>query len=116
MPHIHLETNYELPENQGIDETLVALIEKLASFDTIDSKNIKAYHTARSRYATGDGAPPGFVHCCVSILAGRPLELRQQIGQGIAETLRDRYADSFESGQAGLTIEVREMDRATYIK
>lgn len=116
MPHIHLETTADLAENAHIPDILENLTARLASFETIDSKSIKAYHTLRSVWAMGEGAPPGFAHCTVGILSGRPVELRQKMSHGLYEVLKSEFATSFEAGEVGLTLELREMNRDTYHK
>lgn len=116
MPHIHLETSSDLSENDKIPDILEALTRKLSGFDTISSSAVKARHSLRSVWCTGEGAPAGFVHCTVAILAGRPLELRQAIAFGMVETLKEQFRESTESGEAGLTLELREMAAETYHK
>lgn len=116
VPHIHLETTADLQENADIPMILEALVKDLARYETISSPSIKAYHSLRHTWVIGEGGPAGFVHCTVSILSGRPLQLRQQISNGIATVLREQFHSALENGEAGLTVELREMDRETYIK
>lgn len=116
MPHIHLETTTNVLENGDVPQILAGLVEALSSCPTIDSKSVKAYHTLRPVWVIGEGGAQGFVHCTVMILEGRDLALRQHIQQVIVEVLKDGFGESLESGEAGLTVEVREMDRATYFK
>ncbi len=116
MPHILLETTANLQENAAIPDILEALVVELSRHDTMAPASIKAYHSLRVTWAMGEGAPAGFIHCTVAILSGRPLELRQAISQGIATVLREYFAEALGAGEAGLTVEVREMDRETYVK
>ena len=116
MPHILLDTTANIQENAELPEILQDLVAELARHETIQPESIKAYHTLRPVWVTGTGAPEGFIHCEVAILAGRPLELRRAISQGIESVLRHHFAASLESGDAGLTVEIREMDRETYVK
>ncbi len=116
MPHIHLQTSANVLENDQILATLESLVERLAGYDTIDSASIKAYHTLREAWRMGAGAAAGFIHCEVAVLTGRSVALREIISQGIADTLYGAFAGSIESGLAKITVEVREMDRDTYIK
>jgi 5-carboxymethyl-2-hydroxymuconate isomerase len=116
MPHIHLETTADLTENSAIPDILEALVERLSSFESIDSKSIKAYHTLRSNWEMGEGAAPGFAHVTVAVLDGRPLELRKSISSGMWEELRTQFAVSLENEEVQLTLELREMDRQTYHK
>jgi len=116
MPHIHLETTADLFENANIPDILEALVSTLSGFETIDSASVKAYHLLRSNWCMGSRAPAGFAHCTVSILAGRPPELRKSIAQGMYQVMREHFAMSLEESAVSLTLEVREMDRETYQK
>lgn len=116
MPHIRLETTADLQENANIPDILADLVKELARHDTIDAASIKAYHHLRATWEMGEGAPAGFVHCEVAVLSGRPLELRKQISAGMARILRRHFVECLGDKEAGLTVELREMDRETYIK
>lgn len=116
MPHIVLETTADLFENANIPDILEALVVRLSGFDTIDPKAIKAYHTLRSNWQMGAGAPPGFAHCAVGMVAGRPTSLRQEIARGMYAELRSQFQFSLEAGEVSLTLELREFDPETYQK
>ncbi len=116
MPHIILETTADLVENAHIPDILEALVAKLGSFETIDSKSVEAHHALRSNWHMGDGAPPGFAHCTVGMLAGRPVELRKRIASGLYAELRQGFSISLESKEVLLTLELREFDPDTYHK
>ena len=116
MPHIILETTADLPENANVPDILEALVAKLSSIESVDSKAVKAYHTLRSVWAMGDGAPPGFAHCTVMVLSGRPEDLRKKMADQMYALLREHFAQSLELNEVGLTLELREMDAATYRK
>jgi 5-carboxymethyl-2-hydroxymuconate isomerase len=114
MPHIHLETTADLPENAHIPDILEALQSRLAEFETISSPSLKAYHTLRSVWCMGEGAPPGIAHCTVSILGGRPLELRKSISDALYEVMRASFRESLDANEVSLTLELRQMDPETY--
>ena len=116
MPHIILETTADLPENANVPDILEALVARLSSLESVDSKAVKAYHTLRSVWSMGEGAPPGFAHCSVLILTGRPEELRKKISDAMYGVLKEHFSQSLELGEVGLTLELREMDSATYCK
>ena len=116
MPHIILETTSDLPENANVPDILEALAAKLSSMPTIDSKAVKAYHTLRSVWSMGEGGPPGFAHCTVALLTGREESLRSKIADEMYAVLREQFSQSLENGEVGLTLEVREMNQATYRK
>jgi 5-carboxymethyl-2-hydroxymuconate isomerase len=116
VPHIHLETSADLIENDRIPDLLHALVDELSKHETIASASIKAYHTLRGTWVMGGGAPQGFAHCTCSVLSGRPLELRQRISAAMYETMKRIFAESVSQGEAGLTFDLREMDKETYMK
>ncbi len=116
MPHIHLETTADLHENADVPDILEALVLKLSTFETVSSPSIKAYHTLRSFWVMGEGAAPGFAHCTLAVLSGRPLELRKAMADGLWAELRERFVYSLENQEVALTIEVREMEKETYLK
>jgi 5-carboxymethyl-2-hydroxymuconate isomerase len=116
MPHIHLETTSDLVENSKLPDILELLTVELCSHESIPSKSVWACHTLRSVWCMGDGAPPGFAHCEIALLAGRPLELRQKIATSMMAVMREQFAESLVAAEVGLTLEVREMDRETYQK
>ena len=116
MPHIHLETTADLPENADVPDILDALAATLSAQESVKPETVKAYHTLRSHWAVGTGAPEGFAHCTLGLLSGRPVELRRTIAEAAMATLREAFAASLEAGEVSLTLEVREMDAATYLR
>jgi 5-carboxymethyl-2-hydroxymuconate isomerase len=116
MPHIHLETTSDLPENSNLPDILEELVAELSKHETVKSETVKAYHSLRSNWVVGVGHPPGVAHCTVALLTGRPLELRRLISQSLAAVLRRCFAESLETQEVGLTLELREMDAETYVR
>ncbi len=116
MPHIHLETTADLPENADVPDILDALTACFSNFESISSASIMAYHSLRSVWTMGEGSPPGFAHCTVAILSGRSESLRREIADGMYHVLTDCFPQSREAGEISITLELREMDPATYRK
>ncbi len=116
MPHIHLETTADLPENGAIPDILEALVEKLCTYDTIGASSVKAYHSLRSNWVMGAGAPAGIAHCTVMVLAGRPPQLKKDIASGMFEEMKKHFAMSMENNEVSLTLELRDMEKETYHK
>lgn len=116
MPHIHLETTADLEENAKLPDILEALTLALSSQETVPSKAVKAYHTLRSVWVMGEGAPAGFAHCEVGILQGRALELRQNMATSMMAVMQEQFAESIAAGEVYVTLELREMDKDTYQK
>ena len=116
MPHIHLETTSDLEENAHVPDILEALTLCLSSQETVPSKSIKGYHTLRSVWHMGEGAPAGFAHCEVALLNNRPIELRQKIAKDMMTVMREQFASSIGQSLVSVTLEIREMDKDTYMK
>ena len=116
MPHIRLQTTSDVVENQDLVEILERLVAKLASFETVSPPAIKAYHNLQHTWLIGDGGPHGFIHCEVAILSGRPKELKNAIADGMYAELLDCFSASRDSKEAGITLELREMDKEAYRK
>jgi 5-carboxymethyl-2-hydroxymuconate isomerase len=116
MPHLHLSTSSNLVENVDLPDILRALADELSAHESIESASVKAYHSLHHTWAMGEGAPGGFAHLSVRLLSGRPEALRQQIADALLIRMSMLFRASLETGEAGLTVEVVEMDRATYRK
>lgn len=115
VPHIHLETTADLPENADVPDILQALVDTMAAQESVASASIKAYHSLRSNWAMGEGAPAGIAHCTVMVLSGRSLEHRKRMAEAAMATLKAHFAASLEAAEVSLTLELREMERETYI-
>jgi len=116
VPTIHLQTSADLAENTNIPDILERLVETLSSIETVNPKAVKAYHTIRSVWTMGKGAEPGFAACELAILGGRPEELKIKMADAIFAALQTSFAQSAATGEVSLTLEVREMEPATYRK
>ena len=116
MPHIHLETTADLPENADVPDILQALVETISAQETVAPSSVKAYHSLRVNWAMGEGAPDGIAHCTIMILTGRSPEIKRKIVEAAFETLKLHFAASLEAKEAALSVELREMEAATYLK
>ena len=116
MPHLQLELTANLCEVDDLPGTLAELAQVMGGIESVDPKAVKAYAHVREHWAMGEEAKPGFIHLTICVLSGRPLSLRRQMGDRLCETLKTRFSRSLAAGQASLTLEVREMDPATYLK
>lgn len=116
MPHLHLETTADLPENVDVPDILEALVTALSAHDSIKPETIKAYHTLYNTWQMGEGAQPGFAHLTVKVLTGRTAEVRSQIADQMMEVLRQHFAMSIEANEVNLTVDIHEMLSETYRK
>jgi 5-carboxymethyl-2-hydroxymuconate isomerase len=116
MPHLVLDSVEGLPENERLGDLLETLATTLGSYQTIDPRAVKAYAQIRTLFRTGAGAPPGFVHLEVAVLAGRSVEMRRAMAHGLYNKVKEFFHESLKAGRIGITLEVREMDPETYRK
>jgi 5-carboxymethyl-2-hydroxymuconate isomerase len=116
MPHIHLETTADLPENGAVPDILEALALALVAQESIDSASVKAYHTLRSNWYVGEGHPAGFAHVTLRVLGGRPAELRRRFAEALHAVLKEQFAESLSANEVRVSIEIVDMDRDTYFK
>jgi 5-carboxymethyl-2-hydroxymuconate isomerase len=112
MPHIELKASPNLEISVDIDGLLKRLVVTLSQIETITPSAIKAYHTPVTTHTMGEEAPEEFIHCTVSILSGRPVELRQKMAKQMHEVMKRAPG----VGNASISLELREMDSLTYIK
>ena len=112
MPHIELRVSPNLADKVDGHTLLQKLVVRLAEFDTVSPVAIKGYQVRIDQYLMGEGAPDGFIHVTASILSGRPVDTRREMGQALHAIVKqeaDRHA-------AGASVEIREMDKETYVK
>ncbi len=116
MPHIELKTTANLARAMDVPKLLNLLAAKMAGFETVNPAAVKAYHVPVADWVMGEGAPKGFAHCTVSVLSGRPLELRKRMAEELVEVMRSAIPAELRSGDASVTLELREMEPETYQK
>ena len=116
MPHIHLETTADLPANADIPDILFELVQELCEADTVEPSSVRAFHSLRSNWVMGDGAPAGFAHVTVSAFTGRSLEWRQKVAIAMMKVVQERLAPSLEAREVVITVEIREMERESYLR
>lgn len=116
MPHISVETTSDVVENQDIVDILQRLVDKLSTFESVSPASIKAYHSLRHTWIIGEGGPGGFIHCEVAILTGRNDDLKKAVADGMYAELLECFHASRDSKEAGITLELREMNKETYRK
>lgn len=116
MPHLQLELSRDIAEGIDLDEVLAALADELASLETVDPKSVKAYARVADSWAMGKGAPVGFAHLTVCVLAGRTTSWEAQTSDRIYAQMRGLFGGLKETDRVSLTLELRRMDPETYRK
>jgi 5-carboxymethyl-2-hydroxymuconate isomerase len=117
MPHLVLEytANVGPPVDPGA--LFAQLHQALARTAAVDLAACKSRALALDVYHVGAGGPEqAFVHLEVRLLAGRLPAEKRRIAQACLEILAAYYAASLESLQLQLTVEVRDMERESYLK
>jgi 5-carboxymethyl-2-hydroxymuconate isomerase len=115
MPHLTLEYTADLPPDIASRELFGRLHNVLADAGGIDIANCKSRAVGRDVFLAGDGTgDESYVHLDVRILEGRAPEAKAAMGQGVLDAVRDAYAGAGRPVQ--VTVEVREMAKASYFK
>lgn len=116
MPHLVLEASLHALEDRDVQPLLDDLVDLFSSMETVQSAAVKARFVRYEHWATGEDAPPEFLHCGLWILEGRPAELKKQMADQMYELLAGRFKDPIEKGWLMVTLELREMAADTYRK
>lgn len=112
MPHIIVEYTNNVPAD--LPKMLDDLHYLLAEFDTININAIKSRAIPVEYPIVGDGKERDqFIHITLKLLEGRTEDLRVQMGKALHEK-----AASFlpKGSDIALSLEVAEMNAATYVK
>lgn len=112
MPHLIIAHSANAPLDQVGPRLLSELVDTLAQVQTFPVDSLKCRLQRAEIFQVATGRTQSFIHAELSLLSGRDVSVRQQIGQAIADVLV-RYAPASD---CQLSVEVREMDRSTYVK
>ncbi|MET9225863.1 hypothetical protein [Lentzea sp. NPDC003310] len=115
MPQITVEYSAELGD--GFDRRGFALALH-RTVGPLVSAEVAAFKTRFRRIeesVIGDGSPAAMVHIRVGLLQGRPVELKQEVGQVVIGLARD-HLKPVEGLPTQVSLEVHDMDREQYQK
>ena len=116
MPHLTLEYSDNLPGPVDFDALFARLHATLAE-SGFTLAQLKSRAVPHRVFRIGAGAPGSvFVHLTVAILTGRDAAERRRIGERLLTELRPAFARAWDERPCDLTVDVREMDRETYVK
>lgn len=117
MPHLTLEYTANLDEWASDAELLLRLHRVLEAAAGIKIANCKSRWRMVEEWVVGDGgAESAFVHLDVRFLEGRPPEVKQAVGEGILDVLRDHFRPPPEGLDLQITVELQDIRRSTYFK
>jgi 5-carboxymethyl-2-hydroxymuconate isomerase len=108
MPHLTLEYTSNIRQHVNLAELFSALHRVLAEVGGVSIENCKSRAVKHHDFYIGSGGSnKAFVHLGMTMLEGRPLALKQKVGESILRLLKDTYA---------ITVEIKDIQRATYFK
>ena len=117
MPHLILEYSNNLPEPLDHQMLFAELHTALAHSGLFALPEIKSRAIPHDLFRVGSGLSESiFVHLTVAILSGRDLSVRQTISADLLAVLRRAFASVWRQRPCDLTVDIREIERATYAK
>jgi 5-carboxymethyl-2-hydroxymuconate isomerase len=117
MPHLVIEitenTRLNCSQEELLDEANAAL---LASGE-FQEPEIKSRCITLPIFRQGvENEERAFVHARLSILDGRELAVRQALGRAVCDVIAEAVRPSADGQSVQISVEVREMERASYAK
>ena len=117
MPHLTLEYTSNVRQHVNLGELFSALHGVLAQVGGVSIENCKSRAVKHHDFYIGSGGSnKAFVHLGMTMLEGRPLALKQKVGENILRLLKDTYAASMVEHDLQITVEIRDIQRTTYFK
>ncbi|MBI1625264.1 5-carboxymethyl-2-hydroxymuconate Delta-isomerase [Comamonas suwonensis] len=118
MPHLHIEYTDNLTglnERELMREVNAVVCNHPTVTDEADVKSRIARLNMGNVYIGNQPDNRGFVHVQLQLMAGRSTEAKKQMSDGIAEVLR-RLVPQPADLHVQLSVDVADMDKATYFK
>jgi len=116
MPHLTLEYSRNLASALDVGAVLSDVNRVLAASGHFQEADIKSRAIGFEHVAIGtSGAPRGFVHAKLAILAGRSAEVKRALSGSVLAVLRERIAAP-AGLQLQLCVEMLEIDGPSYAK
>lgn len=117
MPHCILEISDQVPDKPNYRAFFGELHALLAASGDIQLDQIKSRVRAAEQCYIGNGAAENkFVYLQISLLSGRALERRQAWAENALVLLQKYFPRTVASPPVSMTVEIREMDKATHVK
>jgi 5-carboxymethyl-2-hydroxymuconate isomerase len=117
MPHIILEHSANILRAPKPRTVFSDLHEAVRSLENIDVDHLKSRAVVHDEVYIGDGAPDrAFVHLQVQLLTGRDQSVRQRLAKECMRVLESHFSPTVTGHRCQLSVEVREMERSTYVK
>ena len=116
MPHVVIEYTRDLVPTPAPAELLAAIHREIVEVSGAPLSNIKSrMHPVDSH--VGDGNPSNaMVHAEIALMEGRSEEAKQALATSCCALLRESFAEATSGRDVQVTVEVRDIVRATYAK
>ena len=118
MPHIIIEHSQYFDENKII--TIGKNIQKIMGdmpFANFDIDQCKIRGISYQNYRVGCSVNGDFIHVSIKILAGRSLEIRQDLSNQVFDWIIKYYQDNLTRHyRCDISVDIIEMNRETYKK
>ncbi|MEV6717480.1 hypothetical protein AB0M48_36220 [Lentzea sp. NPDC051208] len=115
MPQITVEYSAELSEAFDRRAFALALHRTVGPLVSAEVAAFKTRFREIEESVIGDGSPAAMIHIRVGLLTGRPVELKQEVGQVAVGIARD-HLKPVEGLPTQVTLEVYDLDREQYQK
>ncbi|SMF52304.1 5-carboxymethyl-2-hydroxymuconate Delta-isomerase [Pseudogulbenkiania subflava] len=115
MPHLTLDYSSNLTTLDA-DRTLLALNRQLVESGQFTENDIKSRACRLEHFRIGiEPAPRAFAHVTLALLSGRTPECKQALSASLLAVLQ-RAGLTLPGAEVQLSVEVRDMERASYSK
>jgi 5-carboxymethyl-2-hydroxymuconate isomerase len=115
MPHLTLEYTDNLKPATSFGELFSHLHRIVADVGGIPLNNCKSRAIRLEEYFAGEGgARQAFAHLTIRFMAGRSVEVKEEIGRQSLAALRHFFPPVELALQ--VTLEIQEIERSTYFK
>ena len=115
MPQVILEYSDNILEQPDVEDLFRRLHELLIQHGPFKLSAIKSRVIRHREYFVADGNNSnGFIHLTLSILKGRDLKLRQELGKSILSFLKEEFAHSHAKLKCSITVDIHELNTDTY--
>jgi 5-carboxymethyl-2-hydroxymuconate isomerase len=114
MPHLVLECSRGVADDAALENLIDELHRTLGAAPTVDIAAVKSRIVQLAVWRVGAAPDRRFLHLTVSLLDGRSLETRRQIGDALFASLKS-WANQRVS-EVSISMELRVMCPETYWK
>jgi 5-carboxymethyl-2-hydroxymuconate isomerase len=115
MPHLVLEYSANVPDHPDLRRVLLDLHQALMASALFEQKDLKSRAVRHDVFAVADGAEDrAFVALSISILEGRPDEVKAALSEAALDVLLRAYPKLVGGGRGSLSVEIRDLHRTSY--